>query len=134
MPRRPLTVPNDVILSVTAAVTLPPATPPRAGSASAANATDAKTAGARAHMRQGSAYYDLNHFREAYDEFEQAYLLEQDPALLYNMGQCQRKLGHTEDALHFYKTYLRYAPSGPRSVEAQNHIRDLEDDLAKGRK
>jgi tetratricopeptide (TPR) repeat protein len=106
------------------AVTASPATAPPAGG----------TAAARAHTRQGSAYYDLNRFREAYTEFEQAYLLEQDPALLYNMGQCQRKLGNSEEALHFYKTYLRRAPQGPSSAEAEKRIRELEDAIAHGRK
>jgi hypothetical protein len=92
------------------------------------------TAAARAHARQGSAYYDLNRFREAYQEFEQAYLVEQDPALLYNMGQCQRKLGNSEEALHFYRTYLRRAPNGPSSVEADKRVHELEDALAHGRK
>lgn len=89
---------------------------------------------ARAHARQGAAFYDLQRFQEAYTEFEQAYLIEQDPALLYNMGQCQKKLGNAEEALHFYKTYLRRAPDGPSSIEAQKRIKEIEDALARGRK
>ena len=91
-------------------------------------------AAARAHPRQGAAYYDLQRFQEAYTEFEQAYLIEQDPALLYNMGQCQKKLGNAEEALHFYRTYLRRAPDGPSSIEAQKRIKEIEDALARGRK
>jgi tetratricopeptide (TPR) repeat protein len=102
----------------------PAATPPR----------PPDTAAARAHARQGSAYYDLNRFREAYLEFEQAYLAEQDPALLYNMGQCQRKLGNSEEALHFYRTYLRRAPNGPSSAEAEKRVHEIEDAMAHGRK
>ena len=103
---------------------VPPPPPARSGDLAAA----------RAHTRQGSAYYDLNRYREAYTEFEQAYLVEQDPALLYNMGQCQRKLGNSEEALHFYRTYLRRAPNGPSSIEADKRIRELEDAMARGRR
>lgn len=92
------------------------------------------TAAARARSRQGQAFYDLNHFQEAFLEYEQAYLLEQDPALLYNMGQCQRKLGNNEEALHFYRTYLRRVPKGPSAVEAEKRVRELENPTARTRK
>jgi tetratricopeptide (TPR) repeat protein len=91
-------------------------------------------AAARAHARQGLAFYDLNHFQQAYDEYEQAYLIEQDAALLYNMGQCQRKLGNNDEALHFYRTYLRRVPKGPSAIEAEKRIRELEDATARPRK
>lgn len=116
----------------------PPATPgPATSEGTPAPAPppsgEASTAAARAHTRQGAALYDLNRYHEAYNEFEQAYLLEQDPALLYNMGQCQRKLGNNEEALHFYRTYLRRAPNAPSSVEAEKRVRELEDAIARGR-
>ena len=72
-------------------------------------------------------FYDLKRFQEAFGEFEQAYLIEQDPALLYDMAQCQRKLGNNEEALHFYKTYLRRVPKGPSAVEAEKRAREIED-------
>jgi hypothetical protein len=97
-----------------------------AAAPAAAEPNGATVDAARAHTRQGSAYYDLNRYQEAYGEFEQAYLLEQDPALLYNMGQCQRKLGNAEQALHFYRTYLRRAPQGPLTVEAEKRVRELD--------
>jgi tetratricopeptide (TPR) repeat protein len=94
----------------------------------------ASTAAARAHARQGLAFYDLNRIQEAYLEYEQAYLIEQDPALLYNMGQCQRKLGNNEEALHFYRTYLRRVPKGPSAVEAEKRVRELEAATARSRR
>ena len=99
----------------------------------AAEPIGANVDAARAHTRQGAAYYDLNRYREAYGEFEQAYLLEQDPALLYNMGQCQRKLGNSDQALHFYRTYLRRAPEGPLTVEAEKRVRELDGTAARSR-
>jgi tetratricopeptide (TPR) repeat protein len=110
----------------------PTAPPPSAGGAPAAGGDP--TAAARAHARQGLAFYDLHRFQEAYQEYEQAYLIEQDPALLYNMGQCQRKLGNSEEALHFYRTYLRRVPKGPSAVEAEKRVRELEDATARSRK
>jgi tetratricopeptide (TPR) repeat protein len=92
------------------------------------------TAAARARAHQGQAFYDLKRFQEAYQEYEQAYLIEQDPALLYNMGQCQRKLGNNDEALHFYRTYLRRVPKGPSAVEAEKRVRELEDATARTRR
>ena len=111
----------------------PPAAPPPNAGGAPASAGDS-TAAARAHARQALAFYDLKRFQEAYQEYEQAYLIEQDPALLYNMGQCQRKLGNSEEALHFYRTYLRRVPKGPSAVEAEKRVRELEDATARGHK
>jgi hypothetical protein len=104
-------------------VPAPPGAPAPAGPSPSAGTS---TSAARTHARQGLAFYDLSRFQEAYLEYEQAYLIEQDPALLYNMGQCQRKLGNNEEALHFYRTYLRRVPKGPSSVEAEKRVRELE--------
>jgi hypothetical protein len=85
-----------------------------------------RVAAAKAHARQASAYYDVGRYADAFAEFEQAYLIEQDPALLYNMGQCQRKLGNVEAATQFYRTYLRRAPRGPSAPDAEKRIHELE--------
>lgn len=83
-------------------------------------------AAAKAHTKQGAAYYDLGRYADANAEFESAYLIEQDPALLYNMGQCQRKLGKSEEAVHFFRTYLRRSPRGPFASAAESRIKEIE--------
>jgi tetratricopeptide (TPR) repeat protein len=110
-------------------------TPPPLGSPpGAADPAGSSTAAARAHAKQGLALYDLKRFQEAFGEFEQAYLIEQDPALLYDMAQCQRKLGNSEEALHFYKTYLRRVPKGPSAVEAEKRAREIEDAMNRAKR
>jgi len=83
-------------------------------------------AAAKAHTKQGAAYYDLGRYADANAEFESAYLIEQDPALLYNMGQCQRKLGKSDEAVHFFRTYLRRSPRGPFASAAESRIKEIE--------
>ena len=83
-------------------------------------------AAARAHTKQGAAYYDLGRYADANAEFESAYLIEQDPALPYNMGQCQRKLGKSDEAVHFFRTYLRRSPRGPFASAAESRIKEIE--------
>jgi len=97
-------------------------------------AAGSSVAAARAHARQALAFYDLKRFQEAFGEFEQAYLIEQDPALLYDMAQCQRKLGNNEEALHFYRTYLRRVPKGPSAVEAEKRAREIEDAMNRAKR
>jgi hypothetical protein len=108
-------------------------TPPPVGSPPA-DPAGSSTAAARAHAKQALAFYDLKRFQEAFGEFEQAYLIEQDPALLYDMAQCQRKLGNNEEALHFYKTYLRRVPRGPSAVEAEKRAREIEDAMNRAKR
>ena len=112
----------------------PVGSPPSGAAPPAADPPGSPTAAARAHAKQGLALYDLKRFQEAFNEFEQAYLIEQDPALLYDMAQCQRKLGNNEEALHFYRTYLRRVPKGPSAVEAEKRAREIEDAMNRAKR
>src|SRR5439155_1462257 len=65
---------------------------------------------ARAAARKGSSFYDLGKYSEALDSFETAYQRKAVPALLFNIAQCHRQLGHLEQAARVYKSYLRTDP------------------------
>jgi tetratricopeptide (TPR) repeat protein len=81
---------------------------------------------ARAHESQGRAYSDRGEFREAYAELEQAFVLEQDPAFVYELGECARSLGNRDDAVAFYRDYLRRAPDGPFSASAKSRVSEVK--------
>jgi tetratricopeptide (TPR) repeat protein len=81
---------------------------------------------ARAHAKQATTYYNLSRFRDALAEYEAAYMIRPDPALLYNVAQCHRQLGNDADALRFYKSYLRNAPDAPNRAEVEKRIKQLE--------
>jgi hypothetical protein len=49
-----------------------------------------------------------------------------DPAFLFNIGQCHRKMGHDKEAVSFYKSYLRNAPNAPNRADVQKRINELE--------
>lgn len=76
--------------------------------------------------QKGRALYQSRRFTEAYEQFEEAFLLSQDATYVYEMGECQRNLGNAADADGFYRDYLRRAPDGAKAAEAAAHIRDLE--------
>jgi tetratricopeptide (TPR) repeat protein len=81
---------------------------------------------AREHYMRGTSYYDLGKYQEAIREFEAAYESKNDPAFLYNLAQSHRLAGNPEQALHFYRTYLKRAPNIPNHTEIDERIKKLE--------
>jgi tetratricopeptide (TPR) repeat protein len=94
------------------------------GAAAPARADDAATA--REHYQKGTSYYDLGRYADAIKEFEAAYEIKNDPALLYNLAQSNRLAGNSEQALHFYRTYLRYVPKAANRAEIEDRIKQLD--------
>ena len=81
---------------------------------------------AKQHFEAGVSHFDLAEWEQALVEFKEAYRLKSDATFLYNIAQCHRKLGHVDDALTFYKTYLRRAPEAPNREEVERRIQELE--------
>jgi tetratricopeptide (TPR) repeat protein len=100
------------------------------GSARGADVPDANKAAAKEHYQRGTSYYDLGRYGDAIKEFEAAYELKNDPAFLYNLAQSYRQVGDPEQALHFYRTYLRYVPKAPNRAEIEQRIAALEKQMA----
>jgi tetratricopeptide (TPR) repeat protein len=92
----------------------------------AAPARAEETMSAKEHYNKGTSYYDLGRYADAITEFEAAYQIKNDPAILYNLAQSHRLAGNAEQALRFYKTYLRRAPKGPFKSETESFIAQLE--------
>ena len=84
--------------------------------------------GAKAHFARGTSYYNLGHYSEALTEYEAAYLAVQDPAFLFNIAQCHRRMGKDKEAIGAYRSYLRVAPAAPNRPEVQKRIAELERD------
>jgi tetratricopeptide (TPR) repeat protein len=81
---------------------------------------------AKEHYTRGTSFYDLGRYDEAIKEFEAAYQLKNDPAFLYNLAQSYRQAGNHEQAVHFYKTYLRYVPKAPNRADIEEKIKTEE--------
>jgi hypothetical protein len=74
--------------------------------------------------------YDLNEFGPALEAFKRAYLNYEDPAFLFNIAQCQRQLGKKEEAIRFYRSYLRNKPDAPNRDEIKATVAKLEAEVA----
>ena len=84
------------------------------------------TNAARTHYERGTRFYDLGKYDDAVREFEAAYEAKGDPAFLYNLAQSHRLAGHVDEALRFYRTYLRYVPKAPNRADIEAKIKTLE--------
>jgi tetratricopeptide (TPR) repeat protein len=99
-----------------------------AGPAAAAPTNEDKIR-AREHYQKGITHYDIKEYAEALVEFKNAYRLVPDPAFLYNIAQCYRKLGSDVEALDFYRNFLRRFPTAPNRSEVERRIQELEREL-----
>jgi len=81
---------------------------------------------AKAHFMSGQSHYNLNEFPEALADFKDAYRLFPDPVFLYNLGQCERQLGHFEEAIRFYRSFLREQPKAANRQEVAHKIEEME--------
>jgi tetratricopeptide (TPR) repeat protein len=84
-------------------------------------------ASARAHFERGQRLFKVSRYREALEEFKEAYLIKPDPSFLYNIAQCHRLLGERADAIMFYRRYLEAAPQSRNRPEVEKRIADLEE-------
>ena len=85
---------------------------------------------ARAAYRRGADLYRAGKYREAILQFEAADRLKPSPALQFNIGQCQEKLGDQAAALASFARYLRLDPSASNREAVQRSVKALEAKLA----
>jgi tetratricopeptide (TPR) repeat protein len=81
---------------------------------------------AREAYRAATQHYDFGEYQQALDGFKEAYKNYEDPAFLYNIAQCHRALGYKQEAITFYKSYLRNSADAPNRDEVQKTIADLQ--------
>jgi tetratricopeptide (TPR) repeat protein len=81
---------------------------------------------AKDHYDRGMAHYELGEFASAVEEFKQAYARSQAPGLLFNLAQASRLNKDYEQALHFYRTYLRVRPEAANRDDVEKRIAELE--------
>jgi tetratricopeptide (TPR) repeat protein len=81
---------------------------------------------ARARYTTAESHYNLNEFQEALQDYKEAYRLFPDPVFLFNIAQCQRQIGNSEEAIKFYRSYLRNKPKAPNRQEVLRRIDEMQ--------
>jgi len=81
---------------------------------------------AKAHFRQGKAFYEAGVYGDAIASYEKAYALAPLPELLFNIGQAHRMAGDKVKAIASYERYLEAAAEGSLAEEARGHVAMLK--------
>jgi hypothetical protein len=78
-------------------------------------------------MKHGAQHYQHGDFADALAEFQAAYAAFPSPKLLLNIGQCQRELGRSGEALQAFERFLTDADAPPPRLlaEAKQAIEEL---------
>ena len=80
---------------------------------------------ARLHFESGRSYYEEGAYERALEEFQHAYQLSQRPALLYNIGTTQERLGQWSEAADTFTRYLADAPDIQDRATFERRIANL---------
>ncbi len=84
---------------------------------------------AGAHYQKGVEQFSAGNYEDAIVEFKLAYAAGGPPALLFNIAQAHRSAGHDQEALAYYKEYLRVLPDAPNRTEVEARMADIEAEL-----
>ena len=95
-----------------------------------ADGSDADRNKAREAYQSARQHYNLGEFAEALKDFKEAYRNYEDPSFLFNIGQCERQLGHKQEAVRAYRAYLRNAGEVPNRDEVTKIVAMLDKAIA----
>lgn len=87
--------------------------------ASVAHADRATSEEAQRAYQRGLKHYNLSQWQPALEAFQAAYFARPDPALLFNIGQCQRQLADYRNAANSFRAFLREQPNIGATQRAQ---------------
>jgi tetratricopeptide (TPR) repeat protein len=82
------------------------------------------------HFADGKARYESGDYRGALEQFRQAKVIRDLPALDYNIARCDERLELWQDAIDGYERYLRGAPNAEDAPAARERVRVLRERLA----
>lgn len=74
----------------------------------------------------GKKAYEQGEFEQAQEHFQKAYLLTNDPDILYDIGQTYRRMGDCGRAYATYQEFLRFAPNSALAALAEKQALHLE--------
>jgi tetratricopeptide (TPR) repeat protein len=91
-------------------------------------AADPPESDAKRLYEAGTKAYDLGNYDKAIADYKAAYEAKNEPAFLYNLGQCYRLKNDVAQALFFYRAYLRRQPNAPNRAEVEKRIQMFEEE------
>ena len=91
---------------------------------------DRITARAKIHLQAGVAYFNDGKYADAEREMLRASELRPVPELMYNLAQCQERLGAVERAIDSYRAYVKGRPNAEDVADVEKHIAELTQRIA----
>jgi tetratricopeptide (TPR) repeat protein len=104
------------------------------GRAQAMQLTPVQKQEMKQHYEKATRAYDVQKYSEAVEEYQKAYEIGGDPAMLYNVAQSYRLSDQLPEALRFYRRYLQRSPNARNRDDVERKISDLERTLEERRK
>jgi hypothetical protein len=83
---------------------------------------EAPTDRAKALFAEGNQHFNLGEFEQALELYKRAYRIKALPAFQFNIAQCHRKLGHFQDAITMYQSYLAGVPDAANKTLVESLI------------
>lgn len=144
LPGRLVPLRSRLLVTVTAAAVawLPLAGPPPAAHgapgardkvAADGSSRKSKERLARAHFERAEKAFNLGLFHDALSGYHAAYEALPLPAFLFNIAQCHRNAGDSEQAVFFYQRYLSLEPEAPNRAVVEELIAEQRHKLADAR-
>ena len=100
-------------------------------SAGGAFADPKQDAEAKRLYEEGTKFYSLGDFPRAIEAYKKGFELKPDAVFLYNIAQAYRLSKKFEDALFFYKSFLRNLPGAVNRAEVEKRIEEMNAALQK---
>jgi peptidoglycan DL-endopeptidase CwlO len=91
-----------------------------------ASAQASGNAAAQVHARKANGLAAAGKCKQAIPEYNVAYRLLKDPALLFNRAECLRKVGQAKQALSDYRRFLEELPTAPNRQLVESRIAALD--------
>src|SRR5262249_23780311 len=85
---------------------------------------------ARQHYKAATGHFAVGEFDQAATEYEAAFKLHQDAALLFNAAQSRRLAGQNQRALVLYKNFLNLYPNSKQARTVREQVTKLQEVLA----
>jgi hypothetical protein len=97
-----------------------------AAMAGAAQARDADpVAVGRYHLRKANQLAGEDHCHSAIHEYTLAFQKLKDPVVLFNRGECYRRIGQADKAVSDYRAFLEAVPAAPNRADIESRIAAL---------
>lgn len=79
----------------------------------------------RKHLSRANQLASQGKCRAALPEFDKAFDLLADPVILFNRGECYRKVGEPAQAVEDYRQFLELLPNAPNRAAVEARIAEL---------